>query len=151
METLEIVKYPDPVLRMRAHEIESFDDDLRRPDALLATPKHFAGYPAVRGGMEYGPVELGPGALRETFLPPFAAAFAAGARATMAAFSAVDGVPATVYRANYAFKAIRLPAGSHVVRFEFRTLFPLLYGLYLFLKVAVIGWVLFYLWRRRWS
>jgi peptide deformylase len=26
----QIRQYPDPVLRMRAHEIESFDDDLRR-------------------------------------------------------------------------------------------------------------------------
>lgn len=61
----------------------------------------------------------------------------------------IDGIPAKVYRANYAFKAIRLPAGSHVVRCEFQTPFPLLYAVYLFLKVAVIGWVIICLARRR--
>ncbi|MGJ3629748.1 glycoside hydrolase family 3 N-terminal domain-containing protein [Sphingomonas sp. MMS24-JH45] len=68
-------------------------DDLRRPDALAATPKHFAGYAAVSGGMEYGSVDLSERALREVHLPPFAAAFAAGAAATMAAFTEVDDVP----------------------------------------------------------
>lgn len=72
--------------------------DLRRADAILATPKHFAGYAAVRGGMEYGAVDLSEAALRETFLPPFAAAFAAGAGATIASFTDVNGVPATANR-----------------------------------------------------
>ncbi|WP_408988145.1 glycoside hydrolase family 3 N-terminal domain-containing protein [Sphingomonas sp. SUN019] len=69
--------------------------DLKRADALLATPKHFAGYAAVRGGMEYAAVDLSEAELRETFLPPFAAAFAAGAGATIASFTDVNGVPAT--------------------------------------------------------
>lgn len=72
--------------------------DLRRADSLLATPKHFAGYGAVRGGMEYADVEVDPATLRETFLPPFAAAFAGGAGATMSSFTDINGVPATANR-----------------------------------------------------
>lgn len=72
--------------------------DLSRADALAATPKHFAGYGAVVGGMEYGAVDLSDAQMREVFLPPFAAAFRAGAAATIASFTAVNGVPATANR-----------------------------------------------------
>ena len=79
--------------------------DLTRADSLAATPKHFAGYSAVRGGMEYGDVDLSDAAMREVFLPPFAAAFDAGAASTIASFTAVNGVPAT---ANHALLTGRL-------------------------------------------
>lgn len=72
--------------------------DLRRPDSLLATPKHFAGYSAVRGGMEYAAVDMSPAELRETYLPPFVAGFGAGAGATIASFTDFNGVPATANR-----------------------------------------------------
>nr|WP_235531892.1 glycoside hydrolase family 3 N-terminal domain-containing protein [Sphingomonas sp. Leaf67] len=72
--------------------------DLTRPDALLATPKHFVGYGAVRGGMEYAAVDMSEAELRETFVPPFAAAFAAGAGATMASFTDFGGVPVSANR-----------------------------------------------------
>lgn len=32
----------------------------------------------------------------------------------------VDGLPATILRANFAFRAVALPAGEHVVEFEYR-------------------------------
>ncbi|MBO9725681.1 MAG: glycoside hydrolase family 3 C-terminal domain-containing protein [Novosphingobium sp.] len=73
--------------------------DLRRADSLLACPKHFAAYGAVAGGLEYGSVDISDETLRETHLPPFAASFAAGALTTMAAFSEINGVPATADRA----------------------------------------------------
>ena len=73
--------------------------DLSRDDSLCATPKHFAGYAAVRAGMEYAEVDISEATLRETHIPPFAAAFAAGAGAVMASFTNVNGVPAT---ANHA-------------------------------------------------
>lgn len=72
--------------------------DLRRDDSLLACPKHFAAYGAVAGGLEYGSVDISDETLRETHLPPFGAAFAAGALTTMAAFSEINGVPATADR-----------------------------------------------------
>ncbi|WP_419723062.1 glycoside hydrolase family 3 N-terminal domain-containing protein [Sphingomonas panni] len=79
--------------------VEGFQGpDLTKPDALLATPKHFVGYGAVRGGMEYAAVDMSMAALRETFVPPFAAAFAAGAGATMASFTDFNGVPVSANR-----------------------------------------------------
>jgi len=72
--------------------------DLRRADAMLATPKHFVGYGAVAGGMEYGPVDMSEDTLRQVFLPPFAAAFGAGAGATMASFTTFNGVPVAANR-----------------------------------------------------
>ena len=69
--------------------------DLRRDDSLLACPKHFAAYGAVAAGLEYGQVDISEETLRETHLPPFGAAFAAGALTTMAAFNEINGVPAT--------------------------------------------------------
>lgn len=72
--------------------------DLRRADSVLATPKHFAAYGAVRGGMEYAGVEVSEAELRETFLPPFAAAFVVGARTTISSFTDINGVPATANR-----------------------------------------------------
>lgn len=72
--------------------------DLRRDDSLLACPKHFAAYGAVAAGLEYGSVDISDETLRETHLPPFGAAFAAGALTTMAAFSEINGVPATADR-----------------------------------------------------
>ena len=72
--------------------------DLRRDDSLLACPKHFAAYGAVAAGLEYGSVDISEETLRETHLPPFGSAFAAGAFTTMAAFSEINGVPATADR-----------------------------------------------------
>jgi beta-glucosidase len=67
-------------------------------DSMLATPKHFAAYGAVSGGMDYNHVEISPQALREIHLPPFKAAFDAGALTTMSAFNDVNGVPASANR-----------------------------------------------------
>jgi beta-glucosidase len=70
-------------------------DNLRAEDSLLATPKHFAAYGAVSGGMDYNTVEISPQTLREIHFPPFQAAFAAGALTTMSAFNDINGVPAS--------------------------------------------------------
>jgi beta-glucosidase len=69
--------------------------DLKAEDSLLACPKHFAGYGAVQGGMEYAGADIPETTLREVHLPPFRAAFDAGAITTMSAFNDVAGVPAT--------------------------------------------------------
>lgn len=69
--------------------------NLAAEDAMLATPKHFAAYGAVAGGMEYNTVDISEQTLREVHLPPFQAAFDAGALSTMSAFNDVNGVPAS--------------------------------------------------------
>lgn len=70
-------------------------DDLAAPDALLATPKHFAGYGAAEGGLDYAGADLSPRTLHEVYLPPFRAAIAAGAAAVMSGFHEIAGVPVT--------------------------------------------------------
>lgn len=69
--------------------------DLKASDSLLATPKHFAGYGAVMGGMEYNAVDMAPQTLRDVHLPPFKAALDAGALTFMSAFNDINGVPAS--------------------------------------------------------
>ncbi len=71
---------------------------LAAPDSLLACPKHFVGYGAVTGGMEYASVDLSDQALRDIHLPPFRAAIDAGALTIMSAFNDINGVPSTANR-----------------------------------------------------
>ncbi|UPG85881.1 glycoside hydrolase family 3 C-terminal domain-containing protein [Luteibacter aegosomatis] len=73
-------------------------DDLTARDSLLATPKHFAAYGAVAGGMEYNTVDISPQTLRDVHLPPFKAAIDAGALTVMSAFNDINGVPASASR-----------------------------------------------------
>lgn len=70
-------------------------EDLSAHDTMIATPKHFAGYGAAEGGLDYNSAEISERTLREHHLPPFKAAFDAGAFATMSAFHDNAGVPAT--------------------------------------------------------
>ena len=70
-------------------------DNLCAADSLLATPKHFAAYGAVAAGMEYNYVEMAPQTLRDVHLPPFKAAFDAGAITVMSSFNDINGVPAS--------------------------------------------------------
>lgn len=67
--------------------------DLRDAGSLLATPKHFAAYGAAEGGMEYNTTDMSERTLREVYLPPFKAAFEAGALSTMSGFNDLNGVP----------------------------------------------------------
>lgn len=69
--------------------------DLTDPSSLLATPKHFVAYGAAEGGMDYNTTDMSEAELREVYMPPFKAAFDAGALSTMSAFNDVNGVPAS--------------------------------------------------------
>lgn len=71
--------------------------DLRDPDTMLATVKHFAAYGAVTGGMDYNSVDLSEAALHDLHLPPFKAGIDAGALALMTAYNDVNGIPATAH------------------------------------------------------
>ena len=68
------------------------------PDHIIAGPKHFAAYGASMGGRDYDEVEVSESQLRNLYLPPFKAAVDAGAGNIMAAYMAINGVPATVNR-----------------------------------------------------
>ena len=69
----------------------------RGPDDLaggvVCTGKHFVGYSLPDGGLNHGPVQLGPRELREVFAEPFAAAIRdAGLASVMNSYSSVDGI-----------------------------------------------------------
>lgn len=88
--------------------------DIRRDDSMIACPKHFAAYGAVQGGMEYNTADIPETTLREVHLPPFKAAFDAGALTTMSSFNDIAGVPSTgnhylltdILRGEWGFKGL---------------------------------------------
>ena len=62
---------------------------------IAACPKHYAGYGAAEAGRDYNTVDMSERTLRDVYLPPFKAAFEAGADSTMSAFNEIGGVPGT--------------------------------------------------------
>jgi beta-glucosidase len=88
----------DPYLgaAMAAAQVRGFQgDDHADPERVLACAKHFAGYGASEGGRDYDPVYLSESQLRNTYLPPFAAAVKAGAATFMGAYMDLNDVPAS--------------------------------------------------------
>ncbi|MDV6330241.1 glycoside hydrolase family 3 N-terminal domain-containing protein [Asticcacaulis sp. 201] len=89
-------------------------NNLKDDRTMLACPKHFAAYGAVQGGMEYNTVDIPETTLREVHLPPFKAAFDAGAITTMSSFNDIAGVPSTgnhylltdILRGEWGFKGL---------------------------------------------
>ena len=65
---------------------------------MATTAKHFVGYGAVEGGRDYNAAWIPTSQLFDLHLPPFKAAFDAGAMTAMAAFNTLNGVPATAHR-----------------------------------------------------
>ena len=72
---------------------------IQRDGRCAACVKHFVGYSACEGGRDYSYTEISARALREWYLPPFAAAAKAGALTVMSSFNEYDGVPVTASRA----------------------------------------------------
>jgi beta-glucosidase len=67
-------------------------DDLAR--GVVATGKHFVGYGASEGGLNWAPAKLAPRELREHYTRPFEAAILeAGLASVMNAYHEIDGVP----------------------------------------------------------
>jgi beta-glucosidase len=67
-------------------------DDLAT--GVVATAKHFVGYGASEGGLNWAPPHIGPRELREVYLHPFEAVVrSAGVRSVMHAYNELDGVP----------------------------------------------------------
>lgn len=69
--------------------------NLKDPVRVAACAKHFVGYGAVSGGMEYNFTEISPATLYEVHLAPFKACVDAGVATLMSAFNDIDGVPAS--------------------------------------------------------
>ncbi|WP_232822712.1 beta-xylosidase/alpha-l-arabinosidase [Glycomyces dulcitolivorans] len=62
---------------------------------IIATLKHFAGYPASRAGRNHAPVSMGPREFNDIILTPFEMAVRlGGARSVMNSYSDIDGLPA---------------------------------------------------------
>ena len=88
----------DPWLAARIAEskVHGFQGpDLAAPDGLAATAKHFCAYGAVTAGRDYASVDVSERTLHEVYLPPFAAAVAAGVSAVMPSFTDLAGIPMT--------------------------------------------------------
>ncbi len=86
-------------MHMAAARVKGFQgSSLTADDAVLACAKHFAAYGAAEAGLDYNTVDVSERTLREVYLPPFKAAFDAGALSTMASFNEISGVPATANR-----------------------------------------------------
>jgi beta-glucosidase len=67
-------------------------DDLKH--GIAATAKHFVGYAASQGGMNWAPAHIPERELREIYITPFKAAIKAGKIATvMNAYHEMDGIP----------------------------------------------------------
>ena len=63
-------------------------------DGVVATAKHFIGYGASEGGMNWAPAHIPPRELREVYLHPFEAVVReAGIASLMNAYHELDGVP----------------------------------------------------------
>jgi beta-glucosidase len=62
---------------------------------IAACAKHFAGYGAVEGGLDYNTANIPENELRNVYLVPFKRALDAGVATFMSSFSDLNGVPAT--------------------------------------------------------
>lgn len=72
--------------------------DLLSGRKIAACPKHYVAYGGAEAGRDYNIVDISERTLREVQLPPFKAAFDAGAGSVMSSFNEIGGVPATSNR-----------------------------------------------------
>ncbi|MGH6672708.1 MAG: beta-glucosidase BglX [Xanthobacteraceae bacterium] len=78
--------------------IEGFQDrHLSRPDTVMATAKHFAGYGLVESGRDYNEVDVSAYRMHNVVLPPFRAALDAQIGAVMVGFHDLAGIPCTAH------------------------------------------------------
>jgi len=109
----------DPYLgaRMAAARVRGFQSKgLAGGRRIVACPKHYVAYGAAEAGKDYNTVDISERTLRDVYLPPFKAAFGAGAGSVMSAFNEISGVPAsanlfalrTVLREEWGFEGVVL-------------------------------------------
>jgi beta-glucosidase len=90
----------DPVIgtMFAAAMIEGYQqNDLSRPDAMMATAKHFAGYGFAEAGRDYNTVDASPHRMHNVILPPFKKAVEMGVGAIMVGFHDLSGIPCTAH------------------------------------------------------
>ncbi|MBX6383592.1 MAG: glycoside hydrolase family 3 C-terminal domain-containing protein [Microbispora sp.] len=84
---------PYLVARMGAAFIRGLQGD-SPAEGVIATAKHFVGYGASEGGLNWAPAHLPPRLLREVYLYPFEVAVReAGLQSVMAGYHELDGIP----------------------------------------------------------
>ena len=83
--------------KVRGFQGTGLPEGLTGASALAATAKHFCAYGAALAGRDYASADVSERLLHEVYLPPFAAAVAAGCAAIMPAFNDVAGIPMTVH------------------------------------------------------
>ena len=83
--------------KVRGFQGAGLPEGLANTGALAATAKHFCAYGAPLAGLDYASADVSERLLHEVYLPPFAAAVAAGCAAIMPAFNDVAGIPMTVH------------------------------------------------------
>jgi beta-glucosidase len=89
---------PHLVARMGVEFVRGLQgDDLR--EGVVATAKHFVGYGASEGGLNWAPARIGTRELHDVYLHPFEAAVRTGGlRSVMNAYNELDGLPAAADR-----------------------------------------------------
>ncbi len=70
-------------------------DDLKKNNTIMACVKHFALYGAAEAGRDYNTTDMSRIRMYNEYLPPYKAAFDAGAGSAMSSFNEVDGIPAS--------------------------------------------------------
>jgi beta-glucosidase len=83
--------------KVRGFQGTGLPEGLAGASAVAATAKHLCAYGAVLAGREYASADVSERELHEVYLPPFAAAVAAGCAAIMPAFNDVAGIPMTAH------------------------------------------------------
>ncbi|MCA8829933.1 beta-glucosidase BglX [Hymenobacter pini] len=70
-------------------------DDLSKNNTVMACVKHFALYGAAEAGRDYNTTDMSLVRMYNEYLPPYKAAFDAGAGSAMSSFNDINGMPAT--------------------------------------------------------
>ena len=83
--------------KVRGFQGTGLPEGLAGAGVVAATAKHFGAYGAALAGCDYASADVSERLLHEVYLPPFAAAVAAGCAAIMPAFNDVAGVPMTAH------------------------------------------------------
>lgn len=72
--------------------------DISKPDATIATLKHFLAYAVPEGGQNGNYATIGQRDLLQYFFPPFKQAIDSGALSVMTSYNSIDGIPCTSNR-----------------------------------------------------